>query len=187
MRDSSFENKLESSSPKDNLCQVWLKMAQWFFRRRFLKVLHVFLLFTNSIISPMRRVWPFIWTNLNPLHPRMLCAKFGWSWTSGSGWRIIFKVFNIFLQFTIIFPLRRAWPFIWTNLNPLHPRMLCAKFGWNWPSGSGEYLEKFFFLIISHFGTGVALHLNKIELPSPRNTLCQVWLKLAQCFWRIRF
>ena len=24
------------------------------------------------------------------------------------------------------------------NLNPLHPRMLCAKFGWNWPSGSGE-------------------------------------------------
>ena len=31
-----------------------------------------------------------------------------------------------------------AWPFIWTNLNPLHPRMFCAKFGWNWPSGSGE-------------------------------------------------
>ena len=24
------------------------------------------------------------------------------------------------------------------NLNPLHPRMLCAKFGWNWPSGSRE-------------------------------------------------
>ena len=28
--------------------------------------------------------------------------------------------------------------FIWTNLNPLHPRMLCAKIGWNWPSGSEE-------------------------------------------------
>ena len=27
---------------------------------------------------------------------------------------------------------------IWTNLNPLHPRMLCTMFGWNWPSGSGE-------------------------------------------------
>ena len=25
-----------------------------------------------------------------------------------------------------------------TNLNSIHPRMLCAKFGWNWPSGSGE-------------------------------------------------
>ena len=26
---------------------------------------------------------------------------------------------------------KRAWPFIWTNLNPLYPRMLCAKFGLN--------------------------------------------------------
>ena len=24
------------------------------------------------------------------------------------------------------------------TLNPLHPRMLCTKFGWNWPSSSGE-------------------------------------------------
>ena len=34
--------------------------------------------------------------------------------------------------------MRIEWFFIWTNLNPLQPRMLCAKFGWNWPSGSGE-------------------------------------------------
>ena len=27
------------------------------------------------IISPWKRLWPFIWTNLHPLHPRMLCAK----------------------------------------------------------------------------------------------------------------
>ena len=27
---------------------------------------------------------------------------------------------------------------LWTKLNLIHPRMLCAKFGWNWPSGSGE-------------------------------------------------
>ena len=31
-----------------------------------------------------------------------------------------------------------AGPFTWTNLNPLHPRILCAKFGWNWPGGSRE-------------------------------------------------
>ena len=35
----------------------------------------------------------------------------------------------------IIFFLRIKWFLIWTNLNPLH---LCAKFGWNWPSGSGK-------------------------------------------------
>ena len=40
-RDTSFEKKLESSSPKDALCQVWLKMAHWFWRRRFSKVANV--------------------------------------------------------------------------------------------------------------------------------------------------
>ena len=28
------------------------------------------------------------------------------------------------------------------------------------------------------------LHLNKDESPTPKNILCHVWLKLAQCFWR---
>ena len=31
---------------------------------------------------------------------------------------------------------------------------------------------------------GVALHLNKLEFPSPKDALCQIWLKLAQRFWR---
>jgi hypothetical protein len=30
-------NKPESPLPKDDLWQVWLKLAQWFWRRRFLK------------------------------------------------------------------------------------------------------------------------------------------------------
>ena len=34
--------------------------------------------------------------------------------------------------------MKIEWFFIWTNLNPLHQRMHCAKFGLNWPSGSGE-------------------------------------------------
>ena len=37
------------------------------------------------IISPWKRVGPFIWTNLYPLHARMRCAKFGWNCPSGSG------------------------------------------------------------------------------------------------------
>ena len=43
-----------------------------------------------------------------------------------------------FHHFVIISPWKRAGSFIWTNLNPHHPRMPRAKFGWNWPSGSGE-------------------------------------------------
>ena len=43
-----------------------------------------------------------------------------------------------FCYFAIIYPWKRAWPFNWINKNSLHPSMLCAKFGWNWFSGSGE-------------------------------------------------
>ena len=85
------------------------------------------------------------------------------------------------------------WFFIWTNLNPLHLRMLCAKFGWNWPSGSGE--EEIFNLVnvFSLFRNYLplekvgAFHLNKLESPSPKDALSQVWLKLTQWFWRKRW
>ena len=54
-------------------------------------------------------------------------------------WRRRFlSVANVHYYFTIMAPLGREWPFNWTNLNPLHQIILCAKFGWNWPSGSGE-------------------------------------------------
>ena len=38
----------------------------------------------------------------------------------------------------IIIFMKIKWFFIWTNLNPLHLRMLCAMFDWNWHSGYGE-------------------------------------------------
>ena len=34
------------------------------------------------------------------------------------------------------------------------------------------------------YENGVALHMNKLEYPSPKNTFCQGWLKLAQWFWK---
>ena len=80
-------NKLKSPSPKDVLCQNWFKLAQWFWKRRFLNFVNVFSLFRNYL------------------------------------------------------PLEK----------------------------------------------GGALHLNKLESPSPKDALCQVWLKLAQWFWRRRW
>ena len=34
---------------------------------------------------------------------------------------------------------------------------------------------------------GLALHLNEFEFPSQKDALCQVWLKLAQRFWKKDF
>ena len=52
----------------------------------------------------------------------------------------IFKTSMYFRFFIIISPWKRAWDFIWTNLNlnPLHLWMICAKFDRNWPCSSGE-------------------------------------------------
>ena len=125
------------SSPKNALCQNWLKLAQLFWRRRIFKFRQcIFVIFV--IISPWRRVGSFFWINLNPLHPRMLCAKFGWNWLSGSGEEDFWISSMYFRYFIIISPWRGVGPFIWTNLNSLHPGILCAKFDWNWPSSSEE-------------------------------------------------
>ena len=75
------------ASCKNVLCQVWLKFAQWFLRRRFLNVINAFSLFRNYL------------------------------------------------------PLEK----------------------------------------------GVILHLNKLEFPSPKDALCQVWLKLVKRFYSWRF
>ena len=45
---SSFE-QIEFPSPKDALWQVWLKLVQWFLRKRFLNFVNVFLLFSNYL------------------------------------------------------------------------------------------------------------------------------------------
>ena len=75
---------------------------------------------------------------------------------------------------------------IWTNLNPLYPRMFCVKFGgkldqWFWRRRFLKFCQFPNYLPLQK---GVALHLNKLEFPSPIDALCQVWLKLAQLFWR---
>ena len=119
----------------------------------------------------------------------MLCVNFGWNWPSSSEERI-FKYFQYHFTISLLSPLRKGFgAFIWTNLNPLYIRMICAKFGWNLTSGSGEYFFNIFNRIL-HFcyylplEKGVALHLNKLESSQPKDDLCQVWLKYAQCFWR---
>jgi hypothetical protein len=65
---------------------------------------------------------------------------------SSSGLVVLEKIFKwphpIFAFFVIISPLKRTWLLICTILNSLYLRMICTKFYWNWPAGSGE--EDFF-------------------------------------------
>ena len=76
------------------------------------------------IISPWKRTGPFNWTNVNSVHSRILCAKFGWN----RSWRRRFLISSMyFCHFLIISLWKRAGPFLWTNFNPLYPMMLVQK------------------------------------------------------------
>ena len=68
--------------------------------------------------------------------------------------------------------------------------MICAKFGLNCPSGSGEdflILSMSFRYIRNYLPLekSVAFHLNKLEYPLPQERCAQVWLihVLVQWFW----
>jgi hypothetical protein len=129
-------NKLESPPPKDDLCQVWLKLAQWFWRRRFLNDPNQFLHFCNYL--------PFeedLALYLNKLEFTSHKDNVYQVWLNLASWfwrRRFFKNFNVFLLFCYYLPLERDNP----------------------------------------------LHLKKLESPTPKDDLCQVWLKLAWRFWR---
>ena len=170
-------NKLEFPSSRDTLCQIWLKLAHLFWRRRFFNLINVFSLFHNYL--PLEMGGAFLLNKLeSPSLKDTLCQI--WLKLAQLFWRRrVLNFINVFSLFRNYISLwKRAVPFIWKNLNPLHPGILCAKFGWNWPSGSGEQnflissMYFHYFVLISPLKKGGAHHLNKLESPSPKDALC---------------
>ena len=132
----------------------------------------------------------FIWTSMNSLYPRMLCANFSEKWPRGSGEEDLFISSMDFCYFFFFLPLKKERAL---HLNPLYPRMLCAKLSWNWLSGSGKedfiYFVNVFFAIrkLSLKRAGPFIWKKTPEIPLPKDALCQDWLKLVQWFWRRRW
>ena len=130
---SLYLNKFKSPLSKNALCQVWLNLAHWFWRRRFFKYLNVFSLFRNYI--PLEKDMALHLNKFESLYPRMLYAKFGLNWHSDSGEEDFLISLIYFSQFCNHLPLEKG---VVLHLNALHPRMHCCKFGWNWAGDSGE-------------------------------------------------
>ena len=59
-------------------------------------------IFTISKLSPLEKGRAL---HLNPLYPKMIRAKFGWNWPSGSGEEDFLEFVNVFLQFCNYLPL----------------------------------------------------------------------------------
>ena len=129
-------NNFESTSPKNALCQIWLNLAQWFLRRRYLNFVNVFSLFRNYL--PLEKGAAL---HLNKFESPSPKDAFCQVWLKLAQWfwrRNILNTSMYFRYFVIISPWNRTGPFIWRNLNPIYPRMICAKLSWNWSSGSSE-------------------------------------------------
>ena len=129
-------NKLESPSPKDALCHVWLKLAQWFWRRRFFNFVNDFRYFV--IISHSKRAEPFIWTNFNLNTQGCIVPSLVEIGPVVREKKLFFNFVNVFSLFRNYLPLEKSGALHLNKFESRNPRMLCAKFGWNWPSGSGE-------------------------------------------------
>ena len=104
-------------------------------------------------------------------------------------WRRFFNFVNVFLLFHNYLPLEKGGALLLKNFeSPSSKDALCQVWlklaQWLWI----RFLD--FVNVFSLFGNylplekGWALHLNKLQSPSLKEGFCQVWLKLAQWFWR---
>lgn len=125
-------NKREPPLSMNSLCKM-LKVAQWFLRRRSSDVVNVFML------RLWKRTWPFeesrIPFTVLSIHPSVKGIQVSkWFWRKSHA---VVNAFSFFFP-DIYLHSKQMWPFILTNLKSIQPQMLCAKSGWNRPSGSVE-------------------------------------------------
>jgi hypothetical protein len=81
------------------------------------------------LISPLERIWPFIWSYPNSLYSRMLCTKFDWNWQSSSG-EEVFQKLSVILLFCFYLPLDRG--FILHLNNSKSQVWLTLAYQWFW-------------------------------------------------------
>ena len=106
--------------------RMCLKLAMWFWGRRFLYLVNVLSLFRNYL-PWVKSVVHHFKKNLSSPHSIMLPSKFVWNWLSDSEGEDFLISSMYFHYFVMISLWKRAWPFFSINWNPLHPRMFCSK------------------------------------------------------------
>ena len=118
----------------------------------------------------------------------MPSAKFGWNWpTQLVLGKTIFKCWLlIFAILLFISPWRRTWSFVWKkNLNSHRRGMFCGKSGCEISPMALRIGIKVFLTSMNYFAIFFSLiRVWFCESSSPKNALCQVWLKFTLGFWK---
>ena len=134
-----------------------------------------------AIFSPWGMVWAFICKMLNFTYPRMLCAKFGWNWPSSFKKRIL-KKFQYNFTISLLSPLW-GWrgPSFEQTWIPYTRICIVPSLVENGQVVLKKKIFKNIFNIILQFYyylplvKSVVIHFNKLESPTPKDALCQVW------------
>ena len=120
--------KLESPSPKDALCQVWLKLAQWFWLRGFFNFINVFWPFQNNL--PLEKGGALHLNKLKSPSPKDALCQVWLKLDQGFWKRRFFNFVNVFSLFSNYLPLEKGGALHLNKPESSSPtRMLCAKFG----------------------------------------------------------
>ena len=182
-------NKLESPSHNDALWQVWLKLAKWFWRRRFFNLVNVFSLFRNYL--PLEKGGALHLNKRESPTPKLASCQV-WSKLAPWFWiRIMFNFVNTFSPFRDYLPFEKGGALHLNKRESPTPKLASCQV---WLKLAQWFWRRRFlnFVNVFHnyrpFGNGRGPYFfYKLESPSPKDALCQVCLKLAQCFWRTRF
>ena len=89
--------------------RIWLKLAKWFWRSIYFNFV---IFFPISLLSPLGKGIDslFFFLKLNLLYSRTFCAKFGWTWSTGS-WEDGFQKLSIYFYYLpIMSPWERRGP-----------------------------------------------------------------------------
>ena len=112
-------NKFDSPSTKDALCQVWLKLVQWFLRRIFYLISSMF--FAISLLSPLGKGMVL---HLNKSDIPSTTDALYQVWLILVQWflrRRCLNIVNVFLLFRNSLPLEKNWAL---HLNKLESPLL---------------------------------------------------------------
>ena len=89
------------------LCQVMLKFAQWFWRRKCFQCTTVLL---STLVKGRNRSFEQTWI---PFIQGCFVQSFSWYWLTCSA-EELFNISSMYFRFVIISLWKRAWPFFWT-------------------------------------------------------------------------
>ena len=137
--------------------------------------------------------WVMIWTNLNLHDIRKLSNKFQGFFPQ---WLLRFlKIFPIYSHIKLWSPIVAPSYPRGHDWNKLESPLYQEAFIWISAFLAQWFLRRFLndttlflhFRDYLPFDGGLVLHLNKLEFNSPKDDLYQVWLNLAQWFWRRRW